>query len=102
MYGAANKRWNIGIRDPLFFRTGISREGIPIFHPVSKENEERNLAPMCVNGVKFITIMAACLSAFEYRPAKPTTNIKGDPDNMLEGATPKRESTESTEWRWSQ
>jgi hypothetical protein len=58
---------------------GISREGNLIFHSISKENEERKLAPMSVNGVKFITSVASYLAIFDKRPAKPTetTEVEG-------------------------
>ena len=72
-----------------------------MFHSISKENEERNLTPMSTKGVKFVTVMAACLSVFEYRPAKGTTSLKRDPETILDGATPKIDSTGSTESRRS-
>ncbi|WP_309630262.1 hypothetical protein [Brevundimonas sp.] len=54
----------------------ISREGNLIFHSISKENEERNLAPMSTRGVKFITRAAACLEIFDRKPRDPAADTE--------------------------
>lgn len=56
-----------------------------MFHSISKEYEERKLAPMSMNGVKIITCMAACLSVFETRPRDKAVNIEDQSGNFLKG-----------------
>lgn len=74
MYGDANKHGTLVSASRCSSEREIFREENSIFHSISKENEERKLAPMSINGVKFITRIACCLTIFDRSPRDRDTD----------------------------
>ena len=59
-----------------------------MFYPNSKENDERKIAPMSMNGVKFFTAIASCLAMLDKKPRTPETDTENGPAADPEPPTP--------------
>ena len=62
-----------------------------MFYPNSKENDERKIAPMSMNAVKFLTAIASCLAVLDKEPPTPDADTENEPAAEPELPTPPAE-----------